>query len=244
MRIAIVSDIHGNRTAFDAVLDDLRITAPDLVLHGGDLADGGSDPAYIVDRIRDLHWDGVLGNTDEMLLRPQSLRDFARQSPASLATMFDMIEEIAEAVRETLGTERLKWLGRLPHLITLPPIALVHATPSDCWRAPPAESSTAELRAAFAAVAAPIVAYAHIHRPFIRRRTDTTFVNTGSVSLSYDGDSRAAYALIDDDVPTIRRVEYHVDRECEAMLERRVPHAEWIARMLRSAAFSLPQADG
>jgi predicted phosphodiesterase len=41
MRIAIVSDIHGNRAAFDAVLADLRQTSPDLTLHGGDLADGG-----------------------------------------------------------------------------------------------------------------------------------------------------------------------------------------------------------
>jgi predicted phosphodiesterase len=52
MRIAIVSDIHGNRTAFEAVLVDLRQTAPDLILHGGDLADGGASPVEIVDRIR------------------------------------------------------------------------------------------------------------------------------------------------------------------------------------------------
>ena len=81
MRVAIVSDIHGNRTAFDAVLADLRQTAPDLVLHGGDLADGGSSPVHIVDRIRDLGWDGVAGNTDEMLFRPESLTEFAKQAP-------------------------------------------------------------------------------------------------------------------------------------------------------------------
>ena len=44
MRIAIVSDIHGNRTAFEAVLADLRQTSPDLILHGGDLADSGAVP--------------------------------------------------------------------------------------------------------------------------------------------------------------------------------------------------------
>lgn len=60
VRIAIVSDIHGNRTAFEAVLADLQETSPDLVLHGGDLADSGSSPAEIVDRIRDLGWKGVL----------------------------------------------------------------------------------------------------------------------------------------------------------------------------------------
>ena len=51
MRIAIVSDIHGNRTAFEAVLADLRQTSPDLILHGGDLADAGASPVEIVDRI-------------------------------------------------------------------------------------------------------------------------------------------------------------------------------------------------
>lgn len=70
MRIAIVSDIHGNRTALEAVLADLRQTSPDLILHGGDLADSGSSPVEIVDRVRDLGWQGVIGNTDEMLFAP------------------------------------------------------------------------------------------------------------------------------------------------------------------------------
>jgi predicted phosphodiesterase len=77
MRIAIVSDIHGNRTAFEAVLVDLENASPDLILHGGDLADGGSSPSEIVDRIRDLGWHGVLGNGEEALSRPESLEEFA-----------------------------------------------------------------------------------------------------------------------------------------------------------------------
>ena len=76
MRIAIVSDIHGNRTAFDAVLADLRDASPDLVLHGGDLADGGASPVEIVDHIRDLSWPGVLGNGEEALASPDTLEDF------------------------------------------------------------------------------------------------------------------------------------------------------------------------
>lgn len=82
MRIAILSDIHGNRTAFEAVLADMRQTSPDLILHGGDLADSGSSPAEIVDRIRDFGWQGVVGNTDEMLFRPASLEEFASKSSA------------------------------------------------------------------------------------------------------------------------------------------------------------------
>src|SRR5580693_9380548 len=105
MRIAIVSDIHGNRTAFEAVLADLRETSRDLILHGGDLADGGASPVEIVDRIRDLGWRGVAGNTDEMLWRPESLTDFGSQSP-KLGLLWAAIEEMAMVTREVLGEER------------------------------------------------------------------------------------------------------------------------------------------
>ena len=81
MRTAIVSDIHGNLTAFDSVLADLRFTAPDLILHGGDLADNGSSPVEIVDIIRSLGWQGVAGNTDEMLATPAAFEAFAAQRP-------------------------------------------------------------------------------------------------------------------------------------------------------------------
>src|SRR5580692_6730719 len=104
MRVAVVSYIHGNVTAFEAVLEDLRQTAPDLILHGGDLPHGGSSPAEIVDRLRDLGWQGVVGNTDEMLFRPESLTEFASQSP-HLKTLWDAIEEMAAATREVLGDE-------------------------------------------------------------------------------------------------------------------------------------------
>lgn len=87
MRVAVVSDIHGNLTAFAAVLEDIRQCSPDLVLHGGELADGGSSPIEIVDRIRGLDWQGVMGNTDEMLVHPDSLEEICEpvfDSPGSL----------------------------------------------------------------------------------------------------------------------------------------------------------------
>src|ERR1700733_1651181 len=81
VRVAIVSDLHGNLTAFEAVLADLQKTSPDLIFHGGDLADGGASPVEVIDRIRDLGWQGVVGNTDELLFDPKSLSEFARLSP-------------------------------------------------------------------------------------------------------------------------------------------------------------------
>ena len=97
MRIAIVSDIHGNRTAFEAVLADLRQSSPDLIFHGGDLAANGATPAEIVDRIRELGWPGVMGNTDEMLFRPESLEGFAEQSP-KMRPLVATMEEMAAAI--------------------------------------------------------------------------------------------------------------------------------------------------
>ncbi len=239
MRIAIVSDIHGNRTAFDAVMADLRQTAPDLIFHGGDLADFGASLGDIVDRIRGLGWQGVMGNTDEMLAAPESLEQFANQSP-KLHTLFAAIREMAAATREALGEPRLAWLRALPRVQIHGPMALVHASPGDLWRAPPPEASDAELEAVYRPLDRQVAIYAHIHRPYIRSVSGRIIANTGSVSLSYDGDRRASYLLLDGSQPTIRRFEYDVDREIRALSASGLPHAEWIAKILRSGCFHMP----
>jgi len=239
MRIAVVSDIHANRTAFEAVLADLRQTSPDLVFHGGDLADSGSSPAEIVDRIRDLGWSGVAGNTDEMLFRPESLSEFASQSP-QLQQLFAMIEEMAAATRATLGAERLAWLRALPRTQILSPMALVHASPETCWRAPAHTAADAELEKVYAPLGQPIAVHGHIHRSYIRPVAEMMVVNTGSVSLSYDGDNRSAYLLLDDGKPSIRRVEYDLERELQALSGCGLPHSDWIARSLQNASPRMP----
>jgi hypothetical protein len=117
MRVAVVSDIHGNLTAFEAVLADIRQCSPDLILHGGDLAAGGSSPIEIVDRIRSLGWQGVMGNADEMLVQPDSLEEFASRSSAPPA-LWEAIRQIELATRSRLGEERLAWLCELPSVKT------------------------------------------------------------------------------------------------------------------------------
>ena len=67
-----------------------------------------------------------------------------------------------------------------------------------------------------------------------------TVANTGSVSLSYDGDRRAAYLLLDESEPEIRRVEYDVDAELKALSGCGLPHADWIAKILESASPQMP----
>lgn len=244
MRIAIVSDIHGNRTAFEAVLIDLQQTSPDLILHGGDLADAGAAPVEIVDRIRDLGWQGVAGNTDEMLFRPESLEEFASQSSAP-SSLWTAIREIAAATRIMLGEERIAWLRGLQRIQMQGSMALVHASPESPWRAPTPEATDAELESVYGPLGRPIAVYGHIHRPYIRRVSspqvpERLVANTGSVSLSYDGDRRASYLLLDGPSPTIRRVEYDLEKELKALSSCGLPHADWIAKTLHTASPQMP----
>ncbi len=64
--------------------------------------------------------------------------------------------------------------------------------------------------------------------------------NTGSVSLSYDGDHRASYLLLNDFNPEIRRVEYDLDKELRLLAGSGLPHADWVAKILRSAGPQMP----
>jgi len=242
MRVAVVSDIHGLVCGFEAVLADLRRTSPDLVLHGGDLADGGPGGVEIIDSIRALGWQGVMGNTDEMLTRPESLEEFAAKSAAP-AGLWTMLRQIASATRSVLGEERLAWLRELPLVRTCAPLALVHASPESCWRVPAAEATDAELADVYGPTGQSIVVYGHTHVPSIRSldgRRPGLLINTGSVGLSYDGDRRASYLLLDDGVPSIRRIEYDVEKELRALASSELPGAAWTARTLLSSSPQMP----
>lgn len=243
MRVAVLSDIHGNRTAFEAVLVDLRQTSPDLILHGGDLADAGASAPEIVDHIRDLGWRGVMGNTDEMLFRPASLEEFASQSTAP-PFLWAAIRQTAAWTRTMLGDERIRWLGELPRVQIQNPFAVVHASPESSWQAPGPKASDDELESVYAPLEMPITIYGHIHRPYIRKLANTgrdkLVVNTGSVSLSYDGDCRASYLLLDGHSASIRRVEYDIGKELKALSSCGMPHAEWVAKILSTGSPQMP----
>lgn len=239
MRIAVVSDIHDNLTALEAVLRDLRQTAPDLILHGGDLVNGGSRPVEVVARIRELGWPGVIGNTEESVATPETLEHFAGSSSAP-ASLWTAVREMVAHTRELLGDENIAWLRGLPRVHVQSPIALVHASPEDPWRSPGPEASNVELRETFSGLGQPIAVYGHIHQPFVRRLEMPTVINSGSVSQSFDGDPRASYLLLDDYLPSIRRVEYDIDREIKAVFASGVPHAGWVVRILKTARPQMP----
>jgi len=240
MRIAIVSDIHGNQRAFDAVLTDVREVAPDLVIHGGDLSSGGVHPAEIVDQIQSLGWPGVTGNTDEMLYAPDRLTEFAATLP-QLAAVFQRVEDTIPWTINKLGAARVRWLEKLPIRYVREDLTLVHAGPNECWRAPASSATDEEFRKVYASLNTKTVIYAHIHVPFIRHLDGWTIANTGSVSQSYDGDTRASYLVIDGENLTTRRVAYDVQAEADDLLQSGMPHAAWMAKILLAGKYVAPE---
>jgi len=241
MRMACLFDIHGNITALEAVIEDLRQVSPDIILHGGDLADMGSSPVAVVDEIRSLNWPGVMGNTDQMLVSPETLESFARTSKAP-ASMWNKIGEIADHTRSAVGDERLAWMRNLPLISVIENIIIVHASPNDCWRAPGPQAAEEELLQIYGELSAEIVVFGHIHQPFIRHLNGVpgTLVNAGSVGLPYDGDIRASYLIVEEGKPSIKRVPYDTEREIKLLSKSGSPGAEWMARMLRSGTPQMP----
>jgi len=217
MKVAIVSDLHGNLVALDAVLADLERVRPDLVVQGGDLAFNGPRPAECIDRIRELGWPGVIGNMDRALATHQH-------------------EPRVGWAADRLGPERTAWLQALPmEWREENDVAVVHAVPGDLWKGIQPDTDDGELRAIYGPLGARIAVYGHIHRPYVRPIGDLTVANTGSVGLPMDGITRASYLVIDGGRPEIRRVDHDVERSVADVLASGLPDAELVANLYRNA---------
>jgi putative phosphoesterase len=240
MRIAIVSDIHGNLAALDAVSADLARHDPDLVIHLGDVAVLGPRPAAVVDRIRELGWPGVLGNTDEMLWEPALQEAQERRAPKLRAWLHTLFVTLAPWAREQLGPRRIAWLRTLPHEWRHHDLLAVHASPGDLWSAPMPDAQERTLVDTYGGRGASLVAYGHIHRPYVRRLPTLTVMNSGSVGLPYDGDWRASYLLLEDGVPSIRRVAHDLERALDDLHAAGYPLATWQAVVQCQGHFTRP----
>jgi predicted phosphodiesterase len=237
VRLAVVSDVHGNLTALDAVIADIADRGVDRVVHGGDLALMGCQPAEVIDRVRELAWPGIVGNTDELLWRPEERSVQERRAPKLGALLGLLFDEYAPATIELLGDERLSWLRGLPRTHLEDAIALVHASPGDLWRAPMPDAEDANLEATYGPCDSEAVIYGHIHRPFVRELDRFTVMNSGSVGSPFDGDPRASYLLLDSGAAEIIRVEYDVDREVDLLSRSGHPDTPRIAEMRREGRF-------
>jgi putative phosphoesterase len=237
VRVAVASDLHGDLTALEAVVADIQRRAPDAVLHGGDLVLMGAQPAQVVDRMRELGWPGVVGNTDEVLWRPEERARQVERAPKLSALIEIQFDAYAPATAELLGDERIAWLRELPAEHRLADLLVMHAAPGNLWRAPMPDASDEQLRDTYGGCDAPVVAYGHIHRPYVRKLDGLVVANSGSAGWPLDGDPRASYLLIEDGEPRVVRVEYDVERAAAALERSGYPDAARLAEMRRRARF-------
>jgi putative phosphoesterase len=186
LRIAVVSDIHGNLMALDAVMNDIELQDVDEVWCGGDVAWGGPWAKECIDRVRAAGWTPVRGNTDVWITGdPQPFQDEDSR---------EFIRRFAAA--HAVSKDDANWLLNLP--IGHTPrgsVLLVHGTPQSPFDAPEPDAPAGEF-SPYEGIAS-IVIYGHVHRAFVRRLADGTIVcNAGSVGLPKDGET-ACYLLID-----------------------------------------------
>jgi predicted phosphodiesterase len=225
---ALVYDVHGNLPALEAVLADARAAGATTVLLGGDYALFGPWPAETVEALRTLAratW--LRGNVDRWSAHP----DDAPDDP--------LIRDAIEACRAELGVDAVHELGALPEQRVIDGTRYCHGSPVSDVRSfmPAAGDDDAEL---LGENEESRVVFGHTHLQFARE-TDAgvQLVNPGSVGMPFDGDPRAAYALLHDETQIeLRRVAYDYEASAAAVEERfdGAPWAARSARRLRSAS--------
>lgn len=194
-RIAVISDIHGNVPALEAVLEDLERVQPDEVLVGGDLVGRGPQGTAVVRRIAGLGWRTIRGNHEEYLL------EFRR---GDVPSSWLHAEEWSAArwMASELGADEARWIEALPFSLTsrvAPDLRLVHGTPLSTREGIGPWLSDRRLGEHLAEVEEALLVCAHTHRPLHRRVDGGLVVNVGSVGLPFNGDRRAQYALFETD---------------------------------------------
>jgi predicted phosphodiesterase len=240
-RLALISDIHGNCVALDAVLADLANRAVDEICLG-DLAAGGPQPAEVVGRLRELDCQVIRGNADNWLLDGL---------PAGRSEETRRLGEVVAWVREQLAADDLDYLAALQPTTTISvadglSLFCFHGSPRadiDSLLATTAEHELDELFAA--APQAHVFAGGHSHRQLLRPYRQSLLVNPGSVGLPLGSlvsspgapplPSWAEYALVEVDGAdvevTFRRVA--VDVAPLAAATEPMPHSTWAGDLER-----------
>jgi len=203
--LALLYDIHGNLPALEAVLADAGDAGEFLL--GGDYATAGAWPKETVERLRELDnatW--IRGNADRWL--------------ADRHDAPDPIDGIAARTAEVLGDELVAELVELPEQLEIGDTLYCHASPRSDMQSFGAEPGPLDSDL-LDGVTAKRVVFGHTHVQF--QRTDSSgieLLNPGSVGMPWDGDHRAAYAVIDGDRVDCRRVEYDWEASIAAVRER------------------------
>jgi diadenosine tetraphosphatase ApaH/serine/threonine PP2A family protein phosphatase len=229
MRIAVLSDIHGNLPALEAVLSAL--SPYDAVWQLGDICGYGPQPDEVVARLAAEHAVGVRGNHDSAaigLLDTDSFNDDARAA--------------IEWTAARITPQTRQWLSTLPLRSVDEPFTLVHGSPRDpTWEY---VYSASVARANMAAFTTPFCLVGHTHIPLVFRQNgsrveavqvaaapvlafgaERLVINPGSVGQPRDGDPRASALMMDTDARTLewRRVEYPIERVQKLMTQLGLP---------------------
>jgi predicted phosphodiesterase len=233
MRVAVISDVHGNRQALEAVLEDVDQCAPDELWCLGDTVGYGAAPNRCCELV-DAHADLTLvGNHDLVVTGSLSIDNFN-----------DDARDAALWTREVLEPRWHEWLASLRPEDARADVALFHASARDpVWEYVLSATAAA---ASLGAVSAPLVLVGHSHVALAITMHDRAIdgglapggserdlararwlLNPGSVGQPRDGDSRAAWLLLDLDgeSASFRRVAYPVERAQEEIRDAGLPDA-------------------
>ncbi|MBI3998849.1 MAG: metallophosphoesterase family protein [Armatimonadetes bacterium] len=217
MRLAVLSDIHANLEALEAVLAHLEAQSHDALVCLGDFVGYGPDPNECIDRLKGQLRAAVVGNHDLAAIGARPIDDF---------NLF--AQEAVLWTRQVLTNTSRDYLAALPERADVEGLLLVHGSP----RMPAEEYilDTRTARASFVADGFRIALVGHTHQPalFIERNHRVSargllpevsvplppshryIVNVGSVGQPRDGDPRASYAIVETEAPsvTLHRVPY------------------------------------
>jgi diadenosine tetraphosphatase ApaH/serine/threonine PP2A family protein phosphatase len=234
VRIAVISDIHGNWHALEAVLADLDHESVDEAWCLGDIVGYGPQPNRCVEGVRGRAALCLIGNHDLAALGKIGIDDFSHDAAASARWTADELDDDARAFLESLEPKGER-----------PGVELFHASPRD----PVSEYILSEsvVRDALDRTTAELVLVGHTHIPVALLFSDSGslagglarggseielaggrfLLNPGSVGQPRDGDPRAAYLLLDFDARTAhyRRVPYDIEATQAEIRESGLPEA-------------------
>jgi putative phosphoesterase len=236
VRLGLISDIHGNRLALDAVLDELERDGVEDFICLGDVA-VGPQPAEALARVRELGCPVVMGNWDAA---------FFGDMPRPRDKIGEQLVEIGERWRSYLSDADREYMASFAPVVRLEmgetPVLFFHGSPRsyDDWIF--ATTPDEDLRAMFADIEERILIGGHTHVQMIRRYGPTVIANPGSVGLPFREwwprpvriSPWAEYGVltVDDDRLSIdlRRTPFDVDAFLELSRTSGMPHAEWWAK--------------
>lgn len=236
MRIALLSDVHANLPALEAVLADIdKQSDLSAVYHIGDLVGYGPWPNEVVDLLRVRGITGVAGNYDSTTATAYEhcgcKYEDPRQAELSHLSYAWTLEHTSE--------EAKRFLGALPFRLDIRPfgghlggprLILVHGNPTlntVYWTKDRPDSFATQMAAQAGAKPGDVIAFGHTHVPWHKCIDGIHFVNTGSVGRPKDGDPRAGYVVLKFEVDTVAvafvRVEYDVERAMKGIHSSELP---------------------